>query len=91
MKQFNNVFNSVHQQPWPQVDQDQIKEEMVTIIVQVNGKKRGEIKIENEKAKIKDEVERLVLEDEKVKAYLVGKKIQKTIFVPGKLVNLVIK
>jgi leucyl-tRNA synthetase len=66
-----------------------IQEETVMVIVQVNGKKRGEIKIKDQKSKIKDEVEKLALEDERVKIYLAGKSVKKTIFVSGKLVNFV--
>lgn len=79
---------SVHLQSWPGWDEAAIVEEKITLIVQVNGKVRDRIEapadIEEEAAK------ELALASEKVKAQMNGKELRKTIYVPGRLVNLVV-
>jgi leucyl-tRNA synthetase len=75
--------------PWPKYDAALAKEEELEIPVQVNGKLRGRIVVPA------DATEETVLEralaDEKVKAAIGGKQIVKKIYVPGKLVNIVVK
>ncbi|MGA3348121.1 MAG: leucine--tRNA ligase [Candidatus Sulfotelmatobacter sp.] len=74
---------------WPKYDAALAKEEELEIPVQINGKLRGRVTVPA------DATESFVLEralaDEKVQAALVGKKIVKKIYVPGKLVNFVIQ
>lgn len=75
---------------WPDVSQIQgVEKVKVTIAVQVNGKLRGVLNVEQRIAKIESEVVALAMADEKVKKWLAGV-VKKTIFVPGKLVNLVL-
>ena len=75
--------------PWPKYDPALAKEEEVEIPVQVNGKLRGKVLVPAEA----DEalVNERALAEEKVKAAIAGKKIVKVIFVPGKLLNLVVR
>lgn len=81
---------SIHQQPWPKYDPKLAQEEKVEIVVQVNGKLRDRLELESERAGEQETVEKLARESEKVKTYLANKKIKKTIFVPGKLINFVV-
>jgi leucyl-tRNA synthetase len=87
---------SIHKESWPKYDANLIKTDQLTIIVQVNGKVRGQISIKDgsdaKKGKVTDktEIEKLAKEDEKVAKWLKGQKIKKTIVVPGKLVNFVV-
>jgi len=81
---------SIHQQPWPKFDPKLTREEKVEIVIQVNGKLRDRLKLESQKAGEQETVENLAKESEKVKKYLQGKKVKKTIFVPGKLINFVV-
>ncbi|MGB9911596.1 MAG: leucine--tRNA ligase [Microgenomates group bacterium] len=81
---------SIHQQPWPKYDPYLIVEKEVVVVIQVNGKVRGQIKIESEKAKIQSEVEKLAKNEPGVVKYFVGKEIRKVIFIPGKLINFVV-
>ena len=75
---------------WPDVSQIQgVDEVMVTIAVQVNGKLRATIEVESAKAGVESEVVALAMEEERAKKWLAGKP-KKVIFVPGKLVNLVV-
>ena len=74
--------------PWPKYDGELAKEEEIEIPVQVNGKLRSRVVVPA------DADESLVLEralaDEKVRAAIAGKQIVKKIYVPGKMVNIVI-
>jgi leucyl-tRNA synthetase len=75
--------------PWPKYDAALAKEEELEIPVQINGKLRSRITVPA------DASEAFVLEralgDEKVQAAIAGKQIVKKIYVPGKLVNIVVK
>jgi leucyl-tRNA synthetase len=80
--------DSVHMQAWPAYDEVYVIEDTMTIAVQVNGKLRGEIKI----ARHADETSIIdsAKTDERVTAYITGKEIRKSIYVPGRLVNFVV-
>jgi leucyl-tRNA synthetase len=75
--------------PWPKYDAALAKEEELEIPVQVNGKLRGRIVVSA------DATENFVLEralaDEKVRSAIAGKQLVNKIFVPGKLVNFVVR
>lgn len=80
---------SVHQAPWPKYDPELIKDDIVTIILQVNGKLRGELVVAADATD--EEVKAAALVDPKVVPHLEGKTIVKTILVPHKIVNFVVK
>ena len=75
--------------PWPKYDAELAKEEEIVIPVQVNGKLRGRVVVPADATK--DFVLERAFADEKVKAAIAGKQIVKKIYVPGKLVNIVVK
>jgi len=81
---------SVFQNPWPKYDPSLTKEEELTVVVQVNAKVRGQIKMAFSEAEKREEVEKKAKSDTKVAAYLAGRQIRKIIFLPGKLINFVI-
>jgi len=81
---------SIHQQPWPRFDPKVAEEEMVTIIVQVNGKLRGQIQVGRQKTEGKRLIEEMAKKESGVAKYLEGQQIKRAIYVPGKLVNFVI-
>ena len=60
----------------------------MTIIIQINGKMRGEIEVKNDL--IKDQIEELAQKEPNVVKYLAGKNIKIIVFVPGKIVNFVV-
>jgi leucyl-tRNA synthetase len=79
---------SVHQQSWPVYDPGLTVDEMITLIVQVNGKVRDRITVP---ADISDEeAQAQSLESERVRSFLDGKVPQKVIVIPGRLINLVV-
>ena len=79
--------NTITYEPWPTYDASQTEETDMTIAVQVNGKRRAEFMV----AKTTDKDTIIVKAKETVPTYLDGKEIIKEIYVPNKLVNIVIK
>jgi leucyl-tRNA synthetase len=75
--------------PWPKYDPALAKEDVVEIVVQVNGKIRGRLTVPADASQ--DQIRERALADEKVKAGMEGKQTMKVIVVPGKLVNIVVK
>jgi len=74
---------------WPKYDAELAKEEELEIPVQINGKLRGKVVVPADSTE--DFVVEWALAEEKVKAALAGKQIVKKIYVPGKLLNLVVQ
>ncbi len=79
---------SIHQQPWPQVDEEAAAEDQITLILQVNGKVRDRVKVPVGISE--EQAEELALKSESVNKYIAGKEIRKVILVPGRLVNIVV-
>ena len=79
----------VWEQPWPEADPALLRSDLVTYVVQVNGKLRDRIEVPADAPE--EEVVILAKQSEKVQRHLDGKAIVKEIFVPGKLVNLVVR
>jgi leucyl-tRNA synthetase len=74
---------------WPQYDAALAKEEELEIPVQVNGKLRSRVTVPADSGE--EFVLKSALADEKVQSFIAGKQIVKKIYVPGKLVNIVVK
>jgi leucyl-tRNA synthetase len=80
---------SVHEQAWPEWDETLIAAEEITLVVQVNGKLRDRIEVP---ADITEETAKeLALSSAKVRTHVEGREIRKSVYVPGRLVNLVVK
>lgn len=79
---------AVAEQAWPTIDESEAAEVPVTIAVQVNGKLRGTIEISSKDGQSESAVMTEVLKEEKITKWVSGKP-KKTIFVPGRLVNLI--
>ncbi len=80
---------SVHNQRWPEWDESLIKQEEFTLVVQVNGKLRDRVTVPV--TVTDDKARKLATDLDKVKPYLEGKQIVNIIYVPGKLVNIVVR
>lgn len=80
---------SVHNQAWPGWDEELAKEEEITLVVQVNGKIRDKIIAPASTTEV--EAVQMAAGSPRVKPYLEGKEIVKSIYVPLKLVNFVVK
>jgi leucyl-tRNA synthetase len=81
---------SIHKTSWPSYDITKVIQNEAVIVIQINGKVRGQVIVDNAKGKNKEEVEKRAREDQKVANYLKGRVIKKTIFIPGKLMNFVV-
>ena len=80
---------SVHLESWPKYDESFLKEELFDLVIQINGKVRGVLKVT--RGTKEEEAKSFAVSFEKVIPYLAGKVIKKVIFVPDRLINLVIQ
>ncbi len=80
--------DSIFLEAWPKYNPKLVKEEIITFIIQVNGKVRD--KIEAEVDITEEKAKEIALSEEKIKKWVKDKKIKKIIFVPKKLINIVI-
>ena len=79
---------SIFKESWPEYDKKLVKDQKVTLIVQINGRVRDKIEVE---ANIEEkEAKELALSSDKIKKWLEGKEPKNIVFVPGKLVNIVL-
>ena len=75
-------------QPWPQADSAAMVQDEIKLIVQVNGKLRGQISIAKDAGK--DAIESAALANEPVQKFIEGQTVKKIVVVPGRLVNIVV-
>ncbi|MBS0173754.1 MAG: leucine--tRNA ligase, partial [Nitrospira sp.] len=75
-------------QPWPQADESAMTQDEVKLIVQVNGKLRGQINVAKDAGK--ETIEQAALNNEHVQKFIEGQAIKKIIVVPGRLINIVV-
>lgn len=80
--------DTIHVDHWPKWDEKYLVSDVMTIIVQVNGKLRSRLELPADADK--ETIEQRALDDEKVRAYLDARTPKKVIYVPGKLVNIVV-
>ncbi len=73
---------------WPTFDDAKTKEELITVVIQVNGKIRDKLDVDSEITK--EELEKLAMNSSKVMSFINGAPIKKVIVIPKKLVNIVI-
>jgi leucyl-tRNA synthetase len=79
----------IWQQRWPEYREDLTKEEQIEIPVQINGRLRGKILVSDDMSG--DETVELALKDPRIARLLDGKQVVKTVVVPRKLVNIVVR
>ena len=86
--QRKSAFRSIHLEKWPEYDKNLAKSETFTLVIQVNGKVRDSVEAPSGIGK--EEAEKLALNSEKVKNIIKSGTAKKTIYVPGRLINLVV-
>jgi leucyl-tRNA synthetase len=79
---------SLVERAWPDPDNDYLVEETTTIVIQINGKVRSHIKVA--RGLNEEQIREYALRDQKIIGHLQGREIQKVIYVPEKILNLVI-
>ena len=82
--QFINVDNL----KWPEYDKEKIEESITNIVIQINGKKRGLLKVKKDTSE--EMIVNQIIKDDKINKYIEEKKIKRKIFVENKLINLII-
>ena len=85
----NTDYALVYHAPWPQADSALLVDDEITLPLQVNGKRRSELKVPADMPK--DEIEKLALADEAVQRAIGEAPVRKVIIVPGRIVNIVAK
>ncbi len=83
------AFSSIHKASWPQFEEKYLVSDTVIIPIQVNGKRRGQVEVGSQEIEDKIHVEEKA--KEVVSGHIEGKEIIKTIYVPGKILNFVVK
>ena len=73
---------------WPTYDESKLVEDVVEIVVQINGKVRQHLQVSKDASR--EELQALALNDERIKQELADKEVKKVIAVPGKLVSIVV-
>jgi leucyl-tRNA synthetase len=80
---------SIHTSEWPQYVEELTKDEIFTLVVQVNGKVRERVEVPANISE--DEIRVLALGNARVASFIGDATVQKVIYVPGKLVNVVVR
>ena len=73
---------------WPVADEALLTDDVITMPIQVNGKRRGEVKVSPDASK--EDVEKIALGQDDIAKFLDGKTVRKVIVVPGRIVNVVV-
>ena len=79
---------SIHTQPWPKVDEAAAKEDTITLPVQVNGKLRDRVEVPADVSE--DDAKKAAIACAGAQKFIEGKDIRKVIYIPGRLVNIVV-
>jgi leucyl-tRNA synthetase len=79
----------VAEQPWPRYDEAALVTDEVTVVAQVCGKVRGQVSVPNDATE--EQVKAACMAVENVARHLEGKQVVKVIYVPGRLVNIVVR
>ena len=79
---------SIVDKEWPEAIEELLVDENIKIAVQINGKLRSELQIAKDASS--EEVEARALEDEKIMNFIKDSEVKKVIYVPGKIINIVL-
>ena len=79
---------SIVDKEWPEAREELLVDENIKIAIQINGKLRSELQITQDTSS--EEVEARALEDERIKNFIKDSEIKKVIYVPGKIINIVL-
>jgi len=81
---------SIHKAAWPRYDANKIRQEKVIVIIQINGKLRGQLEVGAEESTNQAKIEKIASSDRKISSRIGKNRVKKVIFVPGKLINFVV-
>ena len=80
---------SIHNQSFPKWDEDMVTEEEITLVVQVNGRLRERLQVPIDVTE--DEAKRLAIESPNVQSHVKDQLVVRMVYVPGRLVNVVVR
>ncbi len=80
---------SILQESWPRFDENIVKDEEVTIVLQVNGKVRGSVQVSVDMSE--EKLKEIAFDDERIKKWVENKDIEKAVVIKNKLINIVTK
>ncbi|MEK7608054.1 MAG: class I tRNA ligase family protein [Patescibacteria group bacterium] len=80
--------SSIHKEVWPKYDARRIKEDTVTVAVQINGKTRGTIVLAPEDGE--EKAIQVVMKTERLAGFIGGNKPKRVIYIPGRLINIIV-
>ena len=80
---------SIMDEPWPTTNTKYLEDKEVTVVIQINGKRRGEVVVAKDASE--KEVEKEIQNIKNIKNALLEKNILKSIYVPNKILNIVVK
>jgi leucyl-tRNA synthetase len=78
----------IARQPWPTIDETLLTDDTITMPIQINGKRRGQIEVQKDLTP--PDIEKLALTETAVQKALNGNDPRKVIVVPGRIINVVI-
>ena len=81
--------SSIANEPWPKVNTKYLENKEVTVVIQINGKRRGEVVVSKDATE--NEVKKEMQNIQNIKDALLEKNILKSIYVPNKILNIVVK
>jgi leucyl-tRNA synthetase len=81
---------SIHKAAWPKFKEELTRQEKISVVIQVNGKLRGQLQLSSKESLDKEKVEELASSNTKVSGWIHKGKVKKVIFIPGKLINFVV-
>jgi len=81
---------SIHKAEWPKYDDTKMSIDIVNIVVQVNGKVRGQLSIDNLQTINEEQVTKTAKKDERISKWLSKKDIKKVVYIPNRLINFVV-
>ena len=89
LNEMYNLGDALCESSWPKYNKDKLNDDNITIAIQVNGKLRGTIDVQNDTEE--NEIKKIALKNDNVKKHVDGKEIVKIIIIKNKIVNIVVK
>ncbi|MCX7183771.1 MAG: leucine--tRNA ligase [Nitrosospira sp.] len=83
-----NFGDDILSAPWPEVDETALMQDEIELVLQVNGKLRGQMRIAKDAERAT--IEQLALANDQVQKFVAGQTVKKVVVVPGRLVNIVV-
>lgn len=81
--------DSLAYEPWPEAEEQYLKDDMIVLPIQINGKTRGKLQLREGSGE--DEAFAAVVQEKHFEKYLSGHTVRKRIYVPGRILNIIVQ